>query len=120
MGFQDQMADIEVVAQSLISLQRCQHEIAKRYSTALDSGAFAGIVAVASNEETSRFDYSRLYSLPEPLRCIEFATPRLLLVLPCDVDSWDDSDVTTLNFRLYFLCDCKYRKEYDLKSRSVI
>ncbi|KAF9385436.1 hypothetical protein CPC16_007978, partial [Podila verticillata] len=32
-------------------------------------------------------------------------TPRRFLVLPADLSSWEDSDPTTHQFRLYFLCD---------------
>ncbi|KFH63393.1 hypothetical protein MVEG_10803 [Podila verticillata NRRL 6337] len=36
--------------------------------------------------------------------------PYLFLVLPADLGSWDDSDPTTQNFRLYFLCNFKLYK----------
>ncbi|KAF9314852.1 hypothetical protein BG003_003735 [Podila horticola] len=42
-------------------------------------------------------------------RQLEFASPRLFLVLPHEVESWDDHDRSTHRFRLYFLCDFNYR-----------
>lgn len=73
-----------------------------------------------SGNTRSQFDVERDYSLSEPLWCLDFAAPRLFLVLPSNLDAWDDNDVTTHTFRLYFLCDFKYRKEYDHKSHSVL
>ncbi|KFH74050.1 hypothetical protein MVEG_01263 [Podila verticillata NRRL 6337] len=38
-----------------------------------------------------------------------FATSHLFIVLPFDLDSWDDSNPSTHQFRLYFMCDiCHY------------
>lgn len=36
-----------------------------------------------------------------------YATSPLFVVLPSDLDSWDDLDPSTHQFRLYFLCDTK-------------
>lgn len=39
----------------------------------------------------------------------DFATSHLFIVLPFDLDSWDDSNPSTHQFRLYFMCDiCHY------------
>lgn len=35
----------------------------------------------------------------------DYATSKLFLVLPSDLNSWDDGDPSTHHFRLYFLCD---------------
>lgn len=35
----------------------------------------------------------------------EYATSRIFIALPCDLQSWDDSNPATHQFRLYFLCD---------------
>lgn len=37
----------------------------------------------------------------------DYATSKLLIVLPSDLNSWVDSDPSTHHFRLYFLCDNK-------------
>ncbi|KAF9390106.1 hypothetical protein CPB97_009908, partial [Podila verticillata] len=38
----------------------------------------------------------------------DYATSRLFIVLPSDLDSWVDSDTSTHQFRLYFICEnCK-------------
>lgn len=113
-------ADIEVVAQSLVSLKQYQQDMVKRYSVAPSSSAFTRVAAVASIAGTSYLNNSRVYNLLEPLQCVDFAAPRLFLVLPSDLDSWNDEDVTTHSFRLYFLCDFKYRTDYALRSRSVM
>ncbi|KAI9241322.1 MAG: hypothetical protein BYD32DRAFT_448802 [Podila humilis] len=39
---------------------------------------------------------------------LEFAGPRLFLVLPKDLSQWNDRDPTTHQFRLFFLCDFDY------------
>lgn len=41
--------------------------------------------------------------------------PRLFLVLPSDLDVWDDLDPSTHTFRLYYLCDFDY--EYTKSER---
>lgn len=35
----------------------------------------------------------------------ESPAPRLFIVLPADLNTWDDLDQSTHSFRLYFLCD---------------
>lgn len=35
--------------------------------------------------------------------------PRFFIALPSDTDSWDDTDISTHKFRLYFICDCGWR-----------
>lgn len=64
-------------------------EIEKRYST-LPNYSFSGINSV--------FDVDRDYNLREPLRCVDFAAPRLFLVLPSDLSSWNDDNITTHTF----------------------
>ncbi|KAG0028245.1 hypothetical protein BGZ81_004913 [Podila clonocystis] len=46
----------------------------------------------------------------------DFATSSLFIVLPADLDSWDDMDPSTHHFRLYFLCDVWLRD--GLKDRN--
>ncbi|KAG0094898.1 hypothetical protein BGZ93_006583 [Podila epicladia] len=41
---------------------------------------------------------------------LEFVPPTLYIVLPSDPDSWIDSDPSTHQFRLFFLCDIKNEK----------
>ncbi|KAG0338415.1 hypothetical protein BG000_004000 [Podila horticola] len=36
---------------------------------------------------------------------LDLPAPGLFLVLPADLDTWDDSDPKTQTFRLYFVCD---------------
>lgn len=36
---------------------------------------------------------------------LDLPAPGLFLVLPADIDFWDDSDPSTHTFRLYFICD---------------
>lgn len=47
-------------------------------------------------------------------RQLEFAGPRLFLVLPHELEHWDEHDRATHRFRLYFLCDFNY---HDASSR---
>lgn len=42
-----------------------------------------------------------------------FAAPRLFLILPSDLELRDHSDPSTHTFRLYFMCDCQYKKFED-------
>lgn len=35
----------------------------------------------------------------------DFATSPLFIILPSDLDTWDDTDPSTHQFRLYFMCD---------------
>lgn len=39
----------------------------------------------------------------------DYPAPHWFLVLPADLGSWNDSDPTTHNFRLYFICDLHQR-----------
>lgn len=41
-------------------------------------------------------------------RTTAFAAPRLFIVLPADLNSWNDRDSTTHQFRLYYMCDCGF------------
>ncbi|KAF9209217.1 hypothetical protein BGZ59_010221 [Podila verticillata] len=41
-------------------------------------------------------------------RQLEFAGPRLFLVLPHELEHWDEHDPATHRFRLYFLCEFNY------------
>ncbi|KAG0037151.1 hypothetical protein BGZ82_003065 [Podila clonocystis] len=43
----------------------------------------------------------------------DFATSRLFIVLPLDLNSWNDADRTTHKFRLYFLCDSSNRDSWN-------
>ncbi|KAG0097720.1 hypothetical protein BGZ93_002112 [Podila epicladia] len=43
----------------------------------------------------------------------DFATSRLFIVLPTDLDSWHDADKSTHKFRLYFLCDSSNRDSWN-------
>ncbi|KAG0028560.1 hypothetical protein BGZ81_004610 [Podila clonocystis] len=43
-------------------------------------------------------------------RQLDFAAPRLFLVLPHELDQWSEHDPSTHRFRLYFLCDFNYRE----------
>lgn len=45
---------------------------------------------------------------------LEFNSPRLFLVLPKDLDQWDDEDPETHHFRLYFLCEFDYSQDFPL------
>lgn len=58
------------------------------------------------DEQASEWDYRNT------CRCLlyldnrwDFATSSLFIVLPTDLDSWDDTDTSTHHFRLYFLCE---------------
>lgn len=46
-----------------------------------------------------------LNELDTPHEALESSAPRLFLLLPSDLESWDDSNPSTHLFRLYFLCD---------------
>lgn len=46
-----------------------------------------------------------LNELDTPHEPLESSVPRLFLLLPSDLESWDDSNPSTHSFRLYFLCD---------------
>ncbi|KAG0074107.1 hypothetical protein BGZ92_003529, partial [Podila epicladia] len=50
-----------------------------------------------------------LIALQSSHRQLEFATPRLFVVLPHELDQWNEHDRSTHRFRLYFLCDFNYR-----------
>jgi hypothetical protein len=116
---ENKTADLEVVYQSFLSQQHCLQDMLRRYASVLDPNPFTRVLGIGGNTR-SQFDVKRDYNLSEPLWCLDFAAPRLFPVLPSDLDAWDDNDVTTHTFRLYFLCDFKYRKEYDHKSHSVL
>ncbi|KFH66475.1 hypothetical protein MVEG_07000 [Podila verticillata NRRL 6337] len=94
-------------------------EIRKRYAPLLFDDTPENW-AFEPNETSAQFDVDRIYSLHEPLWCLDFAAPRLFLVLPADLSSWNDKNSMTHTFRLYFLCDFKYRSEYDDKSRTFM
>lgn len=44
----------------------------------------------------------------------DFATSRLFIVLPSNLDSWNDLDPSTHRFRLYFMCDNSNRDTWEL------
>ncbi|KAI9236364.1 MAG: hypothetical protein BYD32DRAFT_418953 [Podila humilis] len=111
-------ADYDAIIQAMVQTHHCQMEMHKRY-TCKDTPEGRAL-ALPSNEISSQFDVDRIYSLREPLWCLDFAAPRLFLVLPADLNSWNDNDPLTHSFRLYFLCDFKYRRECDHKSRSFM
>ncbi|KAG0012210.1 hypothetical protein BGZ81_001712, partial [Podila clonocystis] len=46
----------------------------------------------------------------------DYATSRLFIALPSDLDLWIDSQPLTHKFRLYFLCDMK--KQFQLRERT--
>ncbi|KAG0029613.1 hypothetical protein BGZ81_003581 [Podila clonocystis] len=46
----------------------------------------------------------------------DYATSKLFIVLPSDVDSWEDKTPSTHHFRLYFLCDNRHD---DLTPRNI-
>ncbi|KFH63677.1 hypothetical protein MVEG_10370 [Podila verticillata NRRL 6337] len=46
----------------------------------------------------------------------DYATSRLFIILPSDLNSWEDSDPSTHTFRLYFICDMK--KQRELRERT--
>lgn len=50
-----------------------------------------------------------LVALKSAHRQLEFAAPRLFLVLPHELEHWNEHDPATHRFRLYFLCDFNYR-----------
>lgn len=112
-------ADYDVIVQSLFQGQYYQMEIHKRYEKLLFNDTPEDR-ALKSNEISAQFDVDRLYNFREPLWCLDFAAPRLFLVLPADLSSWNDKNAMTHTFRLYFLCDFKYRKECDHKSRTFM
>ncbi|KAG0340932.1 hypothetical protein BG000_010736 [Podila horticola] len=43
----------------------------------------------------------------------DFATSRLFIVLPSDLDAWNNADRSTHKFRLYFLCDSSNRDSWN-------
>ncbi|KAG0337558.1 hypothetical protein BG000_005271, partial [Podila horticola] len=53
----------------------------------------------------AQYRHSCLKLLDKIATAFHYPAPRLFLVLPVDLDSWNDSDPTTHSFRLYFLCD---------------
>ncbi|KFH74056.1 hypothetical protein MVEG_01269 [Podila verticillata NRRL 6337] len=59
--------------------------------------------------------YSMLYDAHNKW---EYATSSLFIVLPSDLDSWNDSDPSTHKFRLYFLCDTR-RQAVDLERKDL-
>lgn len=112
-------ADREVVYQASLSQQQHHKDILAKYAAVLDPNPFTRMFGMSPHTSV-RFDVDRVYKLSEPLWCLDFAAPRLFLVLPSDLGAWDDNDSATHKFRLYFLCDFKYRKEVDHKTRSLI
>lgn len=54
---------------------------------------------------------NRIYeTLRNSSQCVEFAAPRLFLVLPEGLDRWNIQDPKTHKFRLFFICDFNYNK----------
>lgn len=113
-------ADFEIAHRAFLSQDYYRKDIDKRYASVLNPNPFTRLIRMFQGDrEIQQFYVERIYGLSEPLWCLDFADPRLFLVLPSDLGAWDDDDVTTHNFRIYFLCDFKYRKECDHKSRSL-
>ncbi|KFH66229.1 hypothetical protein MVEG_08329 [Podila verticillata NRRL 6337] len=113
-------ADPEVLYQTYLSQDAYRKDTDRRYASVLNPNPFIRLIRMFQGDrDIKQFYVERIYGLSEPLWCLDFADPRLFLVLPSDLGAWDDNDVTTHNFRLYFLCDFKYRKECDHKSRSL-
>lgn len=52
-------------------------------------------------------------------QCVEFAAPRLFIVLPEDLDHWNNLDPRTHKFRLYFICDFNYNKAFSDSGRYI-
>ncbi|KAG0025765.1 hypothetical protein BGZ81_006853 [Podila clonocystis] len=52
-------------------------------------------------------------------QCVEFAAPRLFIVLPEDLDRWNNLDPHTHKFRLFFLCDFNYNKALSDSGRYI-
>ncbi|KAG0031945.1 hypothetical protein BGZ82_006738 [Podila clonocystis] len=52
-------------------------------------------------------------------QCVEFAAPRLFIVLPEDLDRWNNLDPHTHKFRLFFLCDFNYHKALSDSGRYI-
>ncbi|KAF9200756.1 hypothetical protein BGZ59_003097, partial [Podila verticillata] len=113
-------ADPEVLYQTYLSQDAYRKDTDRRYASVLNPNPFIRLIRMFQGDrDIKQFYVERIYGLSEPLWCLDFADPRLFLVLPSDLGAWDDNDVTTHNFRLCFLCDFKYRKECDHKSRSL-
>ncbi|KAG0347588.1 hypothetical protein BG004_007422 [Podila humilis] len=65
--------------------------------------------------------FNRLYgALRNVNLCLEFATPRLFIVLPDNVKNWNIQDSSTHKFRLYYLCDFNYNKESYESGRHLV
>ncbi|KAG0099263.1 hypothetical protein BGZ93_008396 [Podila epicladia] len=52
-------------------------------------------------------------------QCVEFAAPRLFIVLPEDLDRWNNLDPRTHKFRLFFICDFNYNKAFSDSGRYI-
>ncbi|KFH62892.1 hypothetical protein MVEG_11416 [Podila verticillata NRRL 6337] len=48
------------------------------------------------------------YRLGTPPDVLAVSAPRLFLVLPSDLELWDDADPSTQSFRFYYMCDYDY------------
>lgn len=110
------MMDLDFINQALISQNYVRKEIEKRYSTLPNYSSSSENGLLGNN---TVFDIERDYNLCEPLRCVDFTAPRLFSVLPSDLSSWNDENITTHTSRFFFLCDFKYRREYDQCTRSL-
>ncbi|KAI9241319.1 MAG: hypothetical protein BYD32DRAFT_406098 [Podila humilis] len=63
---------------------------------------------------------NRIYeTLRNCSQCVEFAAPRLFLVLPEGLDRWNIQDPRTHKFRLFFICDFNYNKVITGSGRYV-
>ncbi|KAG0333476.1 hypothetical protein BG000_009120 [Podila horticola] len=53
-------------------------------------------------------------------QCVEFAAPRLFIVIPEDLDRWNNLDPHTHKFRLFFICDFNYNKAFSDSGRYIV
>lgn len=57
-------------------------------------------------------DYTNIcFNTVERIEGKRYPAPRLFIVLPLNLGSWDDSDPSTHKFRLYFMCDCRTHED---------
>lgn len=64
---------------------------------------------IEENQKTKGF------LLHHPGAMLHYPMPRLFLVLPADLHSWDDSDLTSHKFRVHFLCDNHQQHQWDVE-----
>lgn len=104
--------------QQLAANTRHYHELLRNEMDRLDSAGVKVLVDGKNREQIQKYLHTMEQKVPkwsDQNVCInmfygeqtkwDYATSTLFLVLPSDLDSWQDADPSTHHFRLYFLCD---------------